>query len=984
MVSLTKDQIFRILPFNNIASENKSLILKNIELISFSLGEQLIDEGIIPGRVLIILKGSARNLIRENGKLKNFRKYEYGAIIGAASIMSGYPCENYSAGEGLLAFSLEEEVWKKLYEIDENFKSWCDKNLWVQEVLYLITKKIDSFPKEVNYSPEMIQKIYESSKLILPKQENLLQEIRGNNYLFNISFIDEDFDFTKPITKFTNNLLSKNYLTRFLSIPKELIDSYFKLDSNILKEPKKDNKTESQTIIKQNIFESPKSSDFRTGSDITKEIELINADGALEETFACLKMLAKYLNIPLRKDAVLKTLNSLKRQGLKISINELAQILSNLGLQVHKTKILSKDATRLIVPTIIVWGKSFAIISQSNKEGITLISPKEGKILIKKDSINLKFENHLECLIPEKVRITPRDIFGFQWFLPEIKKYRLILGQVLFSSFIVQLFTLANPLIIQVIIDKVISQRSLDTLQVLGIALFVLTLVEGLLASLRTFLLTETTNRIDQKLGSQVIDHLLKLPLEYFDARPVGELSTRIGELEKIRNFITGQGITTILDALLSSVYIFVMLLYSPKLTLIALIVIPIQVGITFLGAPIFRRQFRESAEKNAQTQSHLVEVLTGIQTVKSQNIEMVSRWKWQEFYSKYIRATFKKIITGTLINQSSQILQKISQLLVLWFGASMVLKGQLTLGQLIAFRIISGFVTQPILRLTNLWQSIQELKVGFERLGDVINTEMESDDVDKGKISLPSAYGKIKFKDLSFHFPRQNKNILNNINLEIEKGSFVGVVGKSGSGKSTLMKLLARLYSPTNGKILINDYDIDKVELYSLRSQIGIVPQEPLLFSGTIRDNISINKENASEEDIIKASKIACADQFIMEMSEGYNTKIGERGASISGGQKQRIAIARTILSNPKLIVLDEATSALDYETEANVFNNISKTFKGSTIFCITHRIPTVIDADQIIFLQNGSIIEKGTHEELISIEGNYFALYKKQKRSI
>ena len=346
-----------------------------------------------------------------------------------------------------------------------------------------------------------------------------------------------------------------------------------------------------------------------------------------------------------------------------------------------------------------------------------MISPKEGKIQIKKELIGLRFGNYIECLIPEKVRITPQEIFGFQWFLPELKKYRVILGQVLFSSFIVQLFTLANPLIIQVIIDKVISQRSLDTLQVLGIALLVLTLVEGFLASIRTFLLTETTNRIDQRLGSEVIDHLLKLPLEYFDIRPVGELSTRIGELEKIRNFITGQGITTIIDALLSIVYILVMLLYSVKLTFIALIVIPIQVGITFLGAPIFRRQFRESAENNAQTQSHLVEVLTGIQTVKSQNIEMVSRWKWQELYSKYIGSTFKKIITGTLINQSGQVFQKISQLLVLWFGATMVLNGQLTLGQLIAFRIISGFVTQPILRITNLWQSILELKVGFERL---------------------------------------------------------------------------------------------------------------------------------------------------------------------------------------------------------------------------------------------------------------------------
>ena len=974
-----KEQIFKIEPFNKLSDFGRSFILENLELISFNVGEQIIDEGVIPGRVIIIENGSARNLFRDNGKLKNFKKYEFGAIIGAASVMNGQPCENYTAGEELVAFSIEEEIWKKLYDADDFFKKWCDSNLWVQEVLYLITQKVENYPKEIKNSHEIIEKIYQKSKLVFPTQENLSKETEDGNYVFNISCLELKSKNIKPILNLTKSP-QNDYSTRLISIPKKIIDNYFENEPNTEVITSKRNIDKFQNSTKKNLFESPRSINS-PGSDITSEIPLISADGEIDEILACLKMLTKFLKVPLKHDAVFKTLKSLKKQSVKISINEIAQLLSNLGLQIQKTRIFTKDATRLKVPTLISWGKSFAIISQSNKDGITLISPKEGKLQIKKELISSRFENYLDCLIPEKVRITPQENFGFQWFLPELKKYRVILSQVLFSSFIVQLFTLANPLIIQVIIDKVISQRSLDTLQVLGIALLVLTLVEGLLASLRTFLLTETTNRIDQRLGSEVIDHLLKLPLEYFDMRPVGELSTRIGELEKIRNFITGQGITTILDAMLSVVYILVMLLYSVKLTLIALLVIPIQVSLTFLGAPIFRRQFRESAEKNAKTQSHLVEVLTGIQTVKSQNIEMVSRWKWQELYSKYIGATFRKIITGTLINQSGQILQKISQLLVLWFGANMVLSGKLTLGQLIAFRIISGFVTQPILRLTSLWQSIQELKVGFERLGDVINTNSESDEIDKGKISLPTVNGNVRFDSLSFNFPRQKNLTLTNINFEVNKGSFIGIVGKSGSGKSTLMKLLARLYSPTSGKIFVDDFDIDKVELYSLRRQIGIVPQEPLLFSGTIRDNISINQENATDEEIIKASKIACADQFIMEMSEGYNTKIGERGASISGGQKQRIAIARTILSRPKLLILDEATSALDYETEFNVFKNINIEFKDSTIFCVTHRIPAVIDADQIIFLQNGSIVEKGTHKQLISMHGNYFSLYKKQK---
>ena len=543
------------------------------------------------------------------------------------------------------------------------------------------------------------------------------------------------------------------------------------------------------------------------------------------------------------------------------------------------------------------------------------------------------------------------------------------------------MFTLANPLIIQVIIDKVINQRSLDTLQVLGIALLVLTLVEGILASLKTFLFVETTNRIDQKLGSEVIDHLLRLPLEYFDKRPVGELGTRIGELEKIRNFITGTGLSTILDSIYSLIYIGVMLLYSTYLTIIALLVLPIQVGLTILGAPLFRKQFRETAEDNAKTQSHLIEVITGIQTVKAQNIETTSRWRWQDLYSKYIASSFKKTITGTALTQASQVLQKISQLLVLWIGASMVLEGKLTLGQLIAFRIISSYVTQPILRLTTIWQNVQELRVSFERLGDVINTNTESDENDKGKLALPPVDGCVKFDDVSFNFQYSPKNVLSNINLEIIKGSFVGIVGRSGSGKSTLMKLLSRLYSPNQGKILIDGYDIEKIELYSLRRQIGIVPQEPLLFAGTVTENITGDNEECSESEIVAAAKLAEAHEFIMEMHSGYNTRLGERGSSISGGQRQRIAIARTLFNKPKILIFDEATSALDFETERKVVSNLKDNFKGSTIFFITHRLATVSKADMIVMMENASISEMGDFDHLMIKKGNFYSLYNQQE---
>tara|TARA_X000001036_G_scaffold415228_1_gene431153 strand:- start:40 stop:1683 length:1644 start_codon:yes stop_codon:yes gene_type:complete len=547
----------------------------------------------------------------------------------------------------------------------------------------------------------------------------------------------------------------------------------------------------------------------------------------------------------------------------------------------------------------------------------------------------------------------------------------------------VQLLGLASPLMIQVIIDKVISQRSLDTLQILGIGLVVITIFGGIISSLRIFLFQETTNRIDTKLGAEVIDHLLRLPLKFYDPRPVGELGSRVAELEKIRNFITGQALTTLLDASFSVIYIIVMVFYSWLLTLIALAVVPIQIIITFIGTPLIRGQIREVAQENAKTQSHLVEVLTGIQTVKAQNVERISRWKWQELYSKYISKSFEKTITTTVLSETSKVLQQLSQLLVLWVGASLVLKGELSLGQLIAFRIISGFVTQPLLRLSTIWQNIQELRVSFERLADIIDSPQETTEKDKSKIALPSIKGDVEFDDVSFSFNKENINILKKINLKISQGKFIGIVGQSGSGKSTLMKLLARLYNANSGRILIDGYDISKVELYSLRRQIGIVPQEPLLFAGSVSENIALTDPDTSSEEIVRVAKIANAHNFIMELSNGYSTSVGERGAGLSGGQKQRIAIARTLMTNPKLLIMDEATSALDYSTERKVCEGIRKTCTDSTVFFITHRLSTVRNADLIVMLDQGTIVETGTHEELMNKKERYFALYRQQESS-
>ncbi|RMD69474.1 MAG: peptidase domain-containing ABC transporter, partial [Cyanobacteria bacterium J149] len=524
-------------------------------------------------------------------------------------------------------------------------------------------------------------------------------------------------------------------------------------------------------------------------------------------------------------------------------------------------------------------------------------------------------------------------------------------------------------------------QNSPDTLQVLGIFLVVLAVFEAILSTLRTYSFVDTTNRIDMTLGSEIIDHLLRLPLRYFEKRPVGEISTRINELENIRSFLTGTALTVVLDAIFSVIYIVVMFIYSPLLTFVALGIIPIFVALTLIFSPLIRRQLRAKAERNASTQSHLVEIMSGIQTVKAQNIELKSRWEWQERYAKYVGTGFKTVITQTLAGSASNFLNKLSQLLVLWVGAYLVLQGDLTLGQLIAFRIISGYVTQPILRLAQLWQNFQQTALSLERLADIVDHPQEAEK-DRDNIPMPLIKGNLEYENVCFRFKPHGPLQLNNVSIKIPAGTFVGIVGESGAGKSTMTKLVSRLYEPESGRILIDGYDVNRVELYSLRRQVGVVPQESLLFDGTIFENIALTNPSASSDEVIRAAEIACAHEFIMNLANGYNTRVGERGASLSGGQRQRIAIARSVLQNPRMLVLDEATSALDYNTEAQVCHNLIHAFHDRTVLFITHRLATIRSADLIVVMDSGIIAEKGTHDELMALQGRYYHLYQQQQK--
>lgn len=708
----------------------------------------------------------------------------------------------------------------------------------------------------------------------------------------------------------------------------------------------------------------------------------IRGVGPLDSPIAAFQMLSQHLDLPFRRDMLRRVFGDQVQRHGEASLPLAGAVAESMGLQTQLLAIQVGALRRLTPPLMIRWGNGLAVIYRCTARSLVLGIPSVGNQELSLDAFREQWGEAGDVLTLRVNDLTPRRRFGFRWFLPALRQHRTVLMEVLLASFFVQLFGLVNPLLIQQVIDKVIINNSPGALGVLGVLLVVFALFEGLLLCLRTFLFVDTTNRIDLSLGTQIIDHLLRLPLSYFDRRPVGEVSSRIAELEKVRGFLTGTALTTILDAIFSVLYIGVMLIYSWQLTLLTLAVVPFLVLLVLMVSPIVQLQLQNRAVANARTQSHLVEVLSSMMTVKAQNIELRSRWKWQDLYTDYVADGFDNTLVGTTASSISGFLNKLSGLIVIWAGAGMVLSGALSLGELIAFRIIAGYVTGPLLRMTSIWQSVQETALSLERLSDVIDHPQEAPEDNASRLVMPPIQGEICFRNISFRYKPSSPLLLKGLHLTIPRGTFVAIVGTSGSGKSTLTKLLARLYSPEEGVVLVDGIDVAKVELHSLRRQLGIVPQDTVLFDGSVEENITLTNPDASTEEVIEAARIAAAHDFIMELPAGYSTEVGERGSSLSGGQRQRIAIARTILQKPRLLIMDEATSALDYQTERVVSENLMQALRGCTVLFITHRLSSIVKADMIVCMGQGAVLEVGTHDELMQARGPYYALFRQQGR--
>jgi subfamily B ATP-binding cassette protein HlyB/CyaB len=696
----------------------------------------------------------------------------------------------------------------------------------------------------------------------------------------------------------------------------------------------------------------------------------------IDQGLVCLAILLQCHGIPAEPEQIRH------RLGVsKVGVNDMLRCAKDVGLKARVGTTSWERLQKSPLPGIApLRDGGFVIIGKISPDAALIqnsASPRPQ--IMKRAELEAIWDERIILMARRASLTDPFRRFDISWFVDAIRKYRGLLSEVLVASFFLQLFALASPLFFQVVIDKVLVHQSLSTLQVLIFGLITISIFEAIIGGLRTYLFSHTTNRIDVELGARLFRHLMALPIAYFQTRRVGDSVARVRELENIRNFLTSSALTLVIDLFFTFVFIIVMFFYSPMLMLIVIGAFPFYIGISALATPLFRRNLDEKFQRGAENQAFLVESVTGVETLKAMAVETRMQRKWEEQLAAYVTASFRVVSLANTANQSVQLVNKLMMAAILFFGAKLVTEGHLTVGELVAFNILAGRVSAPVLRLAHIWQDFHQARLSIARLGDILNTTPEPIS-SSGRSNLPAIRGQVVFEHVNFRYRVDGQEVLSDVSFQVEPGQVVGLVGSSGSGKSTLAKLLQRLYVPESGRVLVDGIDLAMIDASWLRRQIGVVLQDNILFNQSIRENIALADPSVPMERVIAAATLAGAHDFVLELSEGYDTVVGERGTSLSGGQRQRIAIARALLTEPRILIFDEATSALDYESERIIQDNMRRIVQGRTVFIIAHRLSTVRRADRIITLERGRVIEDGTHDELIRTNGRYAKLHYMQ----
>ena len=694
---------------------------------------------------------------------------------------------------------------------------------------------------------------------------------------------------------------------------------------------------------------------------------------------ACLLILARYHGVPATPEVVLRELGT----SGPVAEAEIVRAARALGLRAWRLRPRRRRLRHVPVPAVAALaGGRFVILSRIDAETAYLHDPHGVQpSTMSRAEFERVWEGALVRLAPARGAATA-GARGLAWVLPAVLRHRAVVVEVLAASLALQILAILTPLGTQIVVDKVLVHRGLSTLTVIGVGLLVLAAFEAVLGALRGYLVAHAGSRIDAELGARLVRHLLALPLAWFEARRTGETAARVRELETIRQFVTGSTVTLVLDVAFGAVFLVILYAYSPGLTLLVLLALPVYGLLSAAITPVLRARLDERFHRAAASHALLVETVAGIETVKALALEPRTQRRWEASLAAQARATFRASHLGQAAGQAAGWIGRTLTVVLLWAGAHEVMDGRLTVGELIAFNMLAGRVTGPVLRLVQLWQELQQVALALRRLSDVLGAPAEQSPGRAG--GAPRLRGEILFDEVHFRYRPGGAAVLRGLSVRIPAGAVVGIVGRSGSGKSTIARLLQRLYVPEQGRILLDGFDVGTLDLPALRRQIGVVLQDSVLFAGTVRENIAVTDPGLPLERVIRAARLAGAHDFIAGLPDGYDTVVGERGATLSGGQRQRIAIARALVPDPRILVLDEATSALDGEAEAALQRNLALIRAGRTVLLIAHRLSTVRDADRIFVIDQGRLVEDGLHAELVARGGTYARLLRHQAGTV
>jgi len=967
-------------PFDQLPPELVPLLEPLLEPCRFRLGQTVLMPEALPQGVLLIRSGQLRSLApapRGQG-LRTIERLGPGAIAGWVSLLRQQPCEHLRASTEVEALLLPADRFHELLEGHPALTAAFQHRLAAPELHALLLALAPYHPwalSQLEAWPEPLTSSTVRSQV--PGPETGLGLPSGYRWFFSSGRPLAE-PWPNPAPPLAPLATGDPWLRLIgLTAPAEP------------EPPASAPRAGSDTAVIAEVLEadeyspSPQTTNPRSQRP-QGQLSLTPATGPRDIPLAIVRALADYFGLPLNRDAINDQIDAILQRQQQLNLINLGQILDGLGLKVLLSRIPLDRLTRVPLPVVLEQNGRFGLLDGIDSHGNAHILEAEmGPLVVPLTDLLSDDQGEVELLLLERKSDAKERRFSWGWYLPYLQGHRRALIEVIAASFVANLLKLVPAFGIMVLLNQVVASRSVGALFSIAALILLASLVEGILRTLRSFIFTDTANRIDLATKSTILEHLLRLPQGFFDSRPVGQVMFYISQLDRLREFLLGQTITTLIDVLFSLVFLVVLLLISPVLTLVSLATsLPLLLILSLVSTPIVREQIRLSMAESVRTYSFLNESITAIQTIKSQNAELKTLWEFENRYASFVGEDFKLKITQESVSNISKFIGSLNTTFVTAFGIWLIIENKINMGEFFAFRILSDQLTGPLVGLVSTWQNFQFATQQLTLVGDVVDRNTEQTLAEAQNIPMPPLQGQVVFRDVTFRFTDTTPMILQGVNLEIPTGSFVGLVGGSGSGKSTLLKLLPRFYRPAEGTVLIDGLDIGKVELYSLRRQIGVVPQDSVLFDGTVRENLLLVKPDATVKEMMRAARIACAHDFIMALPQGYNSPLGERGAGLSGGQRQRLALARAVLQNPRMLILDEATSALDASTERQVCINLFEAFRGRTVFFITHRLSTVRPADFIVLMNQGAVMEVGNHQQLLDLRGWYYALHRSQSQ--